>query len=235
MQRAIAVLDALADAGTEVGTNEIARRTGVNVSTISRLLSTLATAGLVQHVPATGRYRLGVRILQLASAARETLDIRTLARPHLEEIAGLTSETATLSIPGEHEVMTLDFVQSPRSVRSVAQVGRNSVRYATSVGKVFLAHGGRLPAELTAFTPRTIADRAALEAEIRIVRERGFATARSEREPDLHAVAVPILDQHAELVAILGVQGPASRFGEAEMAAAVEILRERARIIAAAY
>ncbi|MFC5995743.1 IclR family transcriptional regulator [Pseudonocardia hispaniensis] len=235
VQRAIAVLDALAEARTEVGTNEIARRTGVNVSTISRLLATLTAAGLVQHIPATGRYRLGIRILQLASAARETLDIRALARPYLEQIAGLTSETATLSIPGEHEVMTLDFVQSPRSVQSVAQIGRNSVRHATAVGKVFLAHGGRPPAKLPAFTPHTIADRAALVTEIRTVRERGFATARSEREPDLHAVAVPILDQRGALVAILGVQGPASRFGETEMGAAVEIMRERARVIAAAY
>ncbi|MBA2759676.1 MAG: helix-turn-helix domain-containing protein, partial [Chloroflexia bacterium] len=58
VQRAVAVLDALADGGTELGTNEIARRTGVNASSISRLLATLTDAGLVQHLPSTGRYRL---------------------------------------------------------------------------------------------------------------------------------------------------------------------------------
>ncbi len=235
VQRAAVVLDALAEAGTELGTNEIARRTGVNVSTISRLLSTLTSAGLIQHLPASGRYRLGMRILQLASAARETLDIRTVARPFLEQITDRTSETTTLSIPGEHDVMTLDFVQSPLSVRSVAQVGRNSVRHATAVGKVFLAHGGTPAAELVAFTERTIVDGNALDVEIQRVRERGWAQAIGEREDDLNAVAVPVLDQHRELIAILGVQGPAARFGPRAMRVAVQLVQERAETVATAF
>ena len=60
----------------------------------------------------------------------------------LAELASRTRETATLSVPGEHEATTLDFVQSPLSVRSVAEVGRTSAAHATAVGKVFLAHGG---------------------------------------------------------------------------------------------
>lgn len=235
VQRAIAVLDTLAAAGTELGTTEIARRAEVNISTVSRLLSTLAASGLVQHMPSTGRYRLGIRVLQLASAARETLDIRTLVRPFLEEITSITRETATLSIPGEHDVMTLDFVQSPSSVRSVAEIGRNSVRHATAVGKVFLAHGGREPDELTRYTEHTLCDRRALAAEIDAVRARGWAVARAEREPDLNGVAVPVLDQRGELIAILGVQGPAGRLDEDATAAARDVLLERARTIAAAF
>src|SRR5260221_5698372 len=57
VQRAIAILDALAAAKSELGTNEIARRTGINVSSISRILATLASGGLVQHMPSTGRFR----------------------------------------------------------------------------------------------------------------------------------------------------------------------------------
>jgi IclR family acetate operon transcriptional repressor len=63
VQRALAVLDGLAEAGGEAGTNELARRTGVNASTVSRLLATLADAGLVEQLEATGRYRLGVRLV----------------------------------------------------------------------------------------------------------------------------------------------------------------------------
>jgi DNA-binding IclR family transcriptional regulator len=120
VQRAVTILGELADARTELGTNEIARRTGINVSTISRILATLVSGGLVEHVAATGRYRLGLGVVRLASAVHERLDIRVLARPHLEELASRTRETATLSVPGEHEATTLDFVQSPLSVRSVA-------------------------------------------------------------------------------------------------------------------
>jgi IclR family acetate operon transcriptional repressor len=234
VQRAIAVLDELADARTELGTNEIARRTGINVSTISRILATLTSGGLVEHIAVTGRYRLGVGVIRLASAAGERLDIRSLAHPHLAELASRTQETATLSIPGGQEAITLDYVQSPLSVRSVAEVGRASAAHATAVGKVYLAHGGIAPdGPLAAFTERTIVDHDVLQAEVARVRERGWGQALGEREEDLNAVAVPLLDPAGQLVAILGVQGPAVRFSPRVMRSAVELLMERAGQISA--
>ena len=232
VQRAIAILRVLADARGELGTNEIARRTGINVSTISRILATLVSGGLVEHVAATGRYRLGVGVIRLANAAGERLDVRSLARPHLADIAAQVQETATLSVPGGHEAITLDYVQSPLSVRSVAEVGRASAAHATAVGKVFLAHGGTVPAgQLHAYTGRTIVDHDALRAEVAGVGERGWGQALGEREEDLNAVAVPVLDTAGKLVAILGVQGPAVRFGPRVMRSAVELLMERAEQI----
>jgi DNA-binding IclR family transcriptional regulator len=235
VQRAVAILGELADARGELGTNEIARRTGINVSTISRILATLVSGGLVEHVAATGRYRLGIGVVRLANAVHERLDIRSLARPHLAELASQTRETATLSVPGEHEAITLDFVQSPLSVRSVAEVGRTSAAHASAVGKVFLAHGGRLPGgALQAYTERTIVDRAVLEVEVARVRERGWAEALGEREEDLNAVAAPVLSAAGTLVAVLGVQGPAVRFNPRAMRNAAELLLDRAAVISSA-
>jgi DNA-binding IclR family transcriptional regulator len=233
VQRAIAILDELAAARAELGTNEIARRTGINVSTISRILATLASGGLVDHVPATGRYRLGVGVARLANAAG--LDIRSLARAHLEELGKRIGETATLSVPGEHEAFTLDFVQSRLSVRSVAEVGRTSVAHATAVGKVVLAYGGTVPdGGLKPYTERTIVDPAVLEIEVARVRDQGWAQAVGEREEDLNAVAAPVLDRSGKLAAILGMQGPAIRFSPRAMRSAVELLVEKADQISAA-
>lgn len=235
VQRAVAILGELADARTELGTNEIARRTGINVSTISRILATLVSGGLVEHVAATGRYRLGLGVVRLANAVHERLDIRSLARPYLVELASRTKETATLSVPGEHEAITLDFVQSPLSVRSVAEVGRTSAAHATAVGKVFLAHGGTPPRSgLPAYTERTILDLAVLDVEVARARERGWADALGEREEDLNAVAAPVLTGAGTLVAILGVQGPAVRFNPRAMRSAAELLLERAALISSA-
>ncbi|MPY78849.1 MAG: helix-turn-helix domain-containing protein [Actinophytocola sp.] len=232
VQRAIAVLNVLAEAGVDLGTNEIARRTGVNVSTVSRLLATLVDGGLLQYVPSTGQYRLGIRILQLASVARENFQLRDVVRPHLEELAATTGETATLSMPGERDVFTVDFVASDSSVRSVAAIGRNSVPHATAVGKVFLAYGGAQPdGDLAAYTDHTVTDRAALDAEVEQVKAQGWARAVREREPELAGVGVPVLDASGALVAILGVQGPATRFTDDAMRAAVELLHERAALI----
>jgi len=244
VERAVAVLEALADG--ELGTNEIARRARVDPSTASRQLATLAAHGLVEHVAESGRYRLGLRLVELGNLVLGRLDLRELARPHLRALVEETGETATLSVPGERDAITVDFVQSPRSVRSVAQLGRPSVGHATAAGKVVLAYArdgpaagaGARPASpsssLRAYTPRTIVDPVALERELRRVRERGWAVAVEEREPGLAAIAAPVLGRGGELAAVLGLQGPAERFRGRALEAAVAPLRERARALARA-
>lgn len=233
VQRALTVLDVLADAEeAELGTNEIARRAGVNASTVSRLLATLADRGLVELVPESGRYRLGLRLLQLGNAVLSRLDLREVARPHLRALVEETGETVTLSAPAEHEAITVDFVQSRFAIQSVAQLGRPSIAHATSVGKVYLAYGGLLPdGELRAYTAHTIVDRAALARAVDEVRGRGWAQAVGEREEGLNAISAPVWGNRGELAAIVGVQGPAARFDEAAMSRAVEPLLARARAI----
>jgi len=233
VQRAFAVIDALAEVDTELGTNEIARRTGVNPSTVSRLLATLAAGGFVEHLPESGRYRLGPRLLQLGNIVLGRLDVRQIARPHLLALVDSTGETATLSAAGERDAVTVDFAQSPFSVQGVAQLGRPSIAHATATGKVLLAFGrGALPpGALKAYTKRTIAKRSELAVELDAVRERGYAYNFGEREDDLHAVAAPVWGNHGELAAIVGVQGPASRFDRKAMEAVVEPLLEHAREI----
>ena len=227
VERAFTVLDALAEGG-ELGTNEIARRTGINASTVSRLLATLASARFVEHVPETGRYRLSLRLIELGNAVLGRLDLRALARPHLQALVRETGETATLSAPGEHDAITVDFAHSSFVVQSVAQLGRPSVGHATAVGKVMLAFGDvELPvAPFTSFTPRTITTRERLVEELAQVRRRGFAEAREEREEGLAAVAAPVWGSTAELVGIIGVQGPASRFDARALRAAATMLLE---------
>jgi DNA-binding IclR family transcriptional regulator len=235
VERATAVLDLLSDA-EELGTNELARRIGVNPSTASRLLGTLEAARLVELVPATGRYRLGLRLLELGAAALARLDVRELARPHLAALVQETGETATLSVPGERDAITVDFVQSSSSVQSVARLGRPSVAHATATGKVLLAFGvTRLTSgRLERFTGRTITDRARLDTEVRGVRERGWAEAAGEREPDLNAIAAPVFGADGTLAAILGLQGPEGRFDPRARRRAVEPLLARAAAVSKA-
>jgi DNA-binding IclR family transcriptional regulator len=221
--RATAVLDELAGDPGELGTNELARRIGVNPSTASRLLATLEAARLVEQVPANGRYRLGLRLLELGNAALGRLDLRALARPHLEALVGETGETTTLSVPGERDAVTVDFAQSSSSVQSVARLGRPSVAHATAAGKVLLAFGDvPLPTRaLERFTRRTLTDPQKLGAVIERVRDQGWADAAGERERDLNAIAAPILGADGRLAGILGVQGPEGRFDRGARHAAV--------------
>ncbi len=216
-----------------MGTNELARRAGLSASTVSRTLATLAAGGLVAHVPESGRYRLGIRLLQLGHAALAGLDLRTAARPHLTALVGATGETATISAPGDPDAVTVDFVQSPASVQSVAQLGRPSVAHATATGKVVLAFGrvALPPGPLPAFTRRTLTERDALAREMARVRTRGWARAVREREEDLSALAAPVFGPAGDLAGVLGLQGPASRLDREAMRAALRPLLERAEAI----
>ena len=197
-----------------MGVNELARRIGVNASTASRLLATLERGRLVERDPG-GPYRLGLHLVTLADRVLAGLDVRDRARPLLARLVAQTGETATLSLPGDGEAVTVDFIPAASSIVSMARLGRSSVGHATAAGKVVLAYTRervwRDEAPLTAYTRRTITDRGALDAQLAAVREHGIAEAVGEREADLAALAAPVLGRGGELVAILGLQGPLTR------------------------
>jgi DNA-binding IclR family transcriptional regulator len=226
--RAVALLDALADG--PAGVNALARRIGVNPSSASRLLATLERGGLVEREPG-GPYRLGLHLVALADRVLARLDVRDVARPQLRALVAESGETATLSVPGGEEAVTVDFVPGESSVVSMDRLGRPSVSHATAVGKVMLAFVGGEPSALPAYTDRTITDTTRLAAAVAEVRARGWAEAEGEREPDLNAVAVPILGRGGELVAILGLQGPAARLTAPRRAEALPRLQAAAAAI----
>jgi IclR family acetate operon transcriptional repressor len=224
--RAVAVIDVLAAHPQGLGVNEVARQIGVNASTTSRLLATLERGGILQREP-RGPYKLGLRLVALADAVLDGLDIRDLGRPVLRSLVDDTGETATLSVPGAGEAVTIDFIAGDAGVVGVARLGRRSVGHATATGKVVLAYADSLPSgQLREYTDKTITDRGELERELDQVRTRGFAEAVGERDPDLVAVAVAVFDRSASLIAILGVQGPLGRFTAARRKELLPVLRE---------
>ncbi len=222
--RALALLDALAEG--PAGVNALARRIGVNPSSASRLLATLESGGLVERDPGGGPYRLGLHLVALADRVLSRLDVRELARPQLRALVEETGETATLSVPGGEDAVTVDFVPGESSVVSMARLGRPSIGHATATGKVMLAFAGAAPATLDAYTERTITDPAVLAAELARVRDQGWAEAEGEREPDLNALAAPVFGRGGALAAILGLQGPAARLdADRRRAVLPELLR----------
>jgi DNA-binding IclR family transcriptional regulator len=229
--RSLAILDALADGG-ELGINELARRVGITASTVSRQVGTLAEARLVEQVPLTGRYRLGLKLVELANSVLMRLDVRVVARPHLEALVAAVGETATLSVPGEPDAVTVDFVRSPQYVQGNTRVGRPSIAHATAAGKVMLAFTGRRPKPpLRRYTDRTVTDPVRLDAELERARLRGFAEAYEEREPDLNAIAAPVWSSLGELAGIVALHGPARRFGRSAARRALPLLLEHTAAI----
>ena len=144
-----------------------------------------------------------------------------------------TGETAPLSVPGDQDAITVDFVPGTHQIQPVSRLGRPLIAHATSAGKVMLAFSGReLPDGPFRRTPRA---RSRIGSPSRssssFVRARGYAQAAGEREPGLTAIAAPIRAARGELEAIVALQGPGERFGEAAVETALPLLVDRAETI----
>ena len=162
MARALALLDEVAASDAGLGVNELARRIGVNASTASRLLGTLEDGGLVERSP-DGPYRLGLKLVALSDRVLGQLDVRERARPWLTWLVQETGETATLSVPGggrgDHRRLRPVVVE--RGQHGSRRAAERRARHRGRQGHA----GVRLDrpssaSELTAFTERTITDRA---------------------------------------------------------------------------
>lgn len=216
VDRAIQLLEILADSAGELGVSELGRRLNVHKATASRLLSTLARHGLVEQNPFTSRYRLGVSLVHLAAASSSRMDIVRQVRPVLEDLSERAKEAAGLAVLERGSVIYVDEVAAPWSV-GVSWVGRRAPFHCTSSGQVFLAWSRdrllerALRKPLEGFTPATITDPDALRAELDLVRKRGYAKSVEEIEEGLVAVAAPIHQADGTVVAAMSLSGPAFR------------------------
>jgi len=188
----------------------------------------------VERVAATGQYRLGIRLVELAATVLERLDVRTVAHPHLEALVAEVGETATLSVPAEPDAVTVDVVRSAQYVQGASRLGRPSIAHATAAGKVMLAFAGPSPTgPLRGYTERTITSLPDLNAELERIRRRGWADAYGEREPSLNAIAAPVWANDGELAGIVALQGPIPRFGRAAAREALPALLSRTNAVSA--
>jgi IclR family acetate operon transcriptional repressor len=233
VDRAVAILDLLARDGWRAGA-EVARELGVHRSTALRLLGTLERHNLVERDPRTAKYRLGRRLPQLASVVTGEFDLRFVARPVCERLAGALGETVTLDVLDADEIVPIEQATGSTSVVSVNWLGRRTPVHCTASGKVILAFAPvavrqRLLARpLERRTPHTIVDRAELEEQLAAAIDAGFARTYQELEMGLDAIAAPVHSADGAVVAAIDVSGPAHRLREGDRPELVELTREAA-------
>lgn len=232
LERALDVIEALARAERALGVGELAEDTGLPQGTVHRLLQTLHARGYVRRADAR-KYSLGTGAFRLGDAAQRAL-VRT-ARPYLADLVRLSGETANLAILEGDDVVYVDQVASPHTLRMFAEVGRHVPPHSTAVGKVLLAALPRDRAvallrrtRLPARTPATITDPEAFLAELDRVRSQGWATDEEEQESGVRCIAVPV-GRDGRVVAALSVSGPADRFTAAASDGLVEAMQRAGR------
>ena len=132
------VMKAFTPTEREWGVTDLARRLGIAKSTAHRLLATLTDEGLLEQDPATGRYRLGLVVFDLAAAA-QSVDLHEAVLSPMTELRNRTGETVQVAVLDGREVVYVERLDSPNTLRLFLEVGRRNSAHRTGCGKALLA------------------------------------------------------------------------------------------------
>ncbi|MGB9839381.1 IclR family transcriptional regulator [Thermovenabulum sp.] len=214
LERAFKILEILSEEKEGLGVTEISRITSLHKSTVHRFLRDLEILNYVEKDEKTDKYKLGIKILQLAGRFLDHMDIRDQAKDSIKELADITGETVHLVIYNKKEAVYIDKIDSKKTIRMHSQIGKTIPMHASAVGKAILSHLSEEEKEkiikrgLPAFTPNTLVDPERLREELEEVRRRGFAFDNEENEEGIRCIAAPIFDYTGSVVAAVSISGP---------------------------
>lgn len=240
-ERTLKLLEVLASYGSGgAGLKQLSNRLGINIGTCHHLLSTLMYARYVkQHN--NGNYCLGVKAIELAVSVLEEFNLVRECLPAMQKMMRMTEETVNLSILDNTDVLVVQKVESPASMRLFFSFGRRAPVHSTAAGKVLLMK--HTPEEvrkilasyeLTKYTPQTITDPQQFIVELDRVRKAGYAVDNEECEIGARCVATPIFNYTGQVVAAISIAGPITRFNDSRILELANYLRAGTREISSA-
>jgi IclR family acetate operon transcriptional repressor len=237
LARALGLLRVVASAPDGLILRDVARASGLPVSTAHRLLTTLESERFVRANPETGCWSIGAEAFAVGQGFVRARDVAALARPRLRALAARWGETASLYVEADGGLICVAQSESRQMVRAVARVGGLVALHCTAAGKAWLA---ALPTpDLAALdyaprTPRTLTTPAALGAAVAAARAHGWAADDEELVEGVRCAAAAVRDHEGRPIAALSISGPVGRvtpqtltaLGAAVAAAAADLSRE---------
>ena len=216
LERGLAILSAFKSGRPLLGISELAREIGLGRSTTHRYVATLAALGYLQQDPATRKYRLGPRVLDLGFSAINSMDLREVAAPHLQALSDETGHTVNMAVLDGGDIVYIERCRtSQRGQRDIdlnLHVGSRLPAYCTSMGKVLLANlspeDRRAALKGVRFAqrgPNTLTEREALLEELDRVRTVGLAVNNEELAYGLRSIAAPVRSQSGDVVAAINL------------------------------
>ncbi|HEV7935707.1 MAG TPA: IclR family transcriptional regulator [Actinomadura sp.] len=208
--RLLDVLDAFSADHPVLTLSEISRRAGMSLTTTHRLVGELTCWGGLQR-DERGRYRIGLRLLEVASLSPGWLGLREAALPFMEDLYEVTHENVQLGVRDGLEVVYVDRIAGRAAVGVFTRVGGRWPLHASGVGLVLLAHADpevqerALAAPLKAYTEKTIVDPQRLRRVLADVRRTGVAVSDGQVTLDALSVAAPIRGPSKDVIAALSI------------------------------
>lgn len=238
VKKTLRVLDSFSLKQPELGVTEISHMLSSNKASIYRILMTLMSEGFVEKNHLNNKYRLGLKIVELARRSLHRYDLRKQATPFMERLAQETGEISHLSILDKNEIVHLEKIGEGQILTVATKIGERTPAHSSSMGKVLLA-GISLDeldelikiAPLTRLTPNTITKISKLKRELEKVRSQGFAIDNEETYEGIKGVGAPIKDDKEKVIAAICITAPTQRMGKERIKEITGLVIETARLI----
>lgn len=212
--RVLSILETFSPDRIELSLSDISRRTGLPLTTAHRLVGELTEWGALERAE-SGRYRVGLRLWEVAALAPRGLRLRESAMPFLEDLYEVTHENVQLAVLDGVEALYLERISARGAVHVISRPGGRLPLHATGVGLVLLAHAPValqervLAGPLRRYTQKTIVSPRALRAALAEVRRTGVAVSDGQIELAALSIAAPVFGPYEEVVAALSIVIPA--------------------------
>ncbi|WP_335443458.1 IclR family transcriptional regulator [Neobacillus drentensis] len=238
IERAADVLELFLASNQELSVKEISEKLGLSKSTIHGIIKTLEYRGYLQQNPDDLKYKLGLKLFELGNKVSNQFDIGNIARPIMKELVESLMETVHLVVFERGEVIYIEKLDGPRSLRIYSQIGKRAPIHCTGVGKSILAFQEeeeieRLLAneDLEPFTEYTLTDKAEIKKQLQTIREQGYSVDDEEIELGLKCVAAPIFNHQGKVIAAISCASPKMRLTEDKQAEVIEEIKQAALVI----
>lgn len=233
VDRALSIIETLAEDDEGYRLSDLAIRTGLSTSTVHRLLGTLENRRFVQFDRTESKWHVGVRSFTVGATFARRRNFSAQAVPYLRKLRDLTRETANLAVVDDEFIVVLTRMESREIMRSLTKVGGRVAMVASGVGKAVLAtysdeavstiirHHG-----MPRMTEKSIVRPSDLFKELEKVRRQGYAIDDEEACMGLRCIAAVVFNDCSEPLAAISVSGMTSRLTDDRLAALGQTVRE---------
>ncbi len=224
VERALSILEVLANYRDGLGVTDISEKVDLHKSTVYRLLSTLISMDYVIQDKETNRYMTTFKLYELGNKRVESMDILTASKPYTKKLMESLNEVVHLVVRENNKIIYIDKVEANNTIRMASTIGKRSPMYCTSVGKAMLAYFSDEEVEkvwnasnVVKLTPNTIVDYDMFRIELEKVRANGYALDNEENEDGVRCIGAPIFDRNKQIAGAISISGPIFRVSEEKL------------------
>lgn len=235
VERAADVLELFLTSSAELSVKEISLELALSKSTVHGILKTLEHRGYLEQNPNDLKYRLGMKLFELGIAVENQLDVGKIARPIIESLVSELKETVHLVVLQRDEVIYIEKVEGPQTLRISSQVGKRAPIHCTGVGKAILAFQGNEEIDrilsmtpLEPYTEYTLTDKEEIKKQLKTIQQQGFSVDDEEIELGLRCVAAPIFNHQGKAIASVSCAAPTMRLEDEQLSKVIQGIKQAA-------